>query len=371
MEATSEPIRQLEPFTFWPSYSSALHGYGGLENGPDPFYCFHTPYYDFKPGAVVFKARLVGAKATMGELAMRVHAYRADGSMDAVLVGGLRASLENVEDDQEYTIRVASIPGVLYAFYGRFSEASDLTLNDVVITAQEIIGEDIDTYSSMAVAPTTLPAVNLELPSHLTLLGEPDLNMPLSQPCTPAQLADEVFWSSAPASINAIEDPLDRWRCAFAWQALVTYGMAEPGANGLICTSGPNPLSDLLHDRGALTLDEARDDKAIQYDFLISINALPPFVDSLNFAQDVLRNMARLLRGGIGIFIFDAVIGQPGHTGDRAVLAGRPMPTEQDIQRVALKIIGHSSEIAQIHWPQDRETPGADVATPFGLILRR
>lgn len=367
---TDGPLRVLEPFGFWPKYSSALQGYGGNDSSPDPYYCFHTPYSEFTPGSLLFRAQLIGARATCGELALRVHGWRADGSMDAVLVGGLRIPLEDLDGDPEFIVRVASLPGVLYAFFARYTEPSDLRIDDLILTVQELADENTDTYSTQDLPATAFHASGLSQPSHLTLLNEPSLRAPLSQPLTQAQLADSSFWRDVPQELHDIADPLDRWRIAYAWQALVGYSVATAGANGLTLAAFDNPLATLLQKSGALVVEEDPGSTAVKYDFLAQIFRRAPFIDSAALIQHILTSMTLLLRGGIGIFVFDADLG--GRPVPIAAMPPGPfIPSEQDIHRVALKIIGHGSDIAQIAWPLDRDGPAILKPTPFGLIVRR
>lgn len=362
--------RVLEPFGFWPKYSSALWGYGGSESSPDPYYCFHTPYSEFAPGNLLFRAKLVGARATCGELALRVHGWRADGTMDAVLVGGMRIPLEEMDGDPEFTVRVASLPGVLYAFFARYTEPSDLRIDDLILTVEELPDENTDTYANENLPATAFHTAAVQQPSHLTLLSEPTLRVPLSQPMTKSQLDDASFWRELPGELGTIADRWDRWRIAYVWQALVEYGVAAAGANGLIRTDIANPLATLLQKRGALVIEEVAGAAAVKYDFLAEIYRLAPFTDSITFSQHILTSMTALLRGGIGVFVFDAHLGGlPVPVSDAA--QDVYIPHEQDIHRAALKIIGHSSDVAQITWPIDRDGPAVPKPAPFGLIVRR
>jgi len=364
------PLRVLEPFGFWPNYSSALQGHGGDDSSPDPYYCFHTPYSEYTPGSLLFRAQLIGARATSGELALRVHGWRADGSMDAVLVGGMRIPLDNIGGDPDFTVRVASLPGVLYAFFARYTEPSDLRIDNLILTVEELADEHIDTYASHDLPATAFHAPSLRLPSHLTLLNAPTLRAPLSQPLTQAQLEDSSFWREVSQELRDIADPWDRWRIAYVWQALVGYGVAAAGANGLIRSDIDTPLARLLQERGALVIEQAPGQIAAKYDFLVQIYHLAPVADSAALSQHILTSMTCLLRGGIGVFVFNADLG-----GRSVPLADAPqghyIPGEQDIYRAALKIIGHGSDVAQITWPLDRDGPEIPKPAPFGLIVRR
>lgn len=370
MSEGSTQVRTIEPFGFWPHYASAIGGLGGPQGGPDPYYCFHTPYLEYQPGGLVFRLRLVGAKATEGELALRVHAWKADGSMDAVLVGGMRVALEDLDGDHEYAVRVASLPGVIYAFFGRYSQPSDLTLKDLVLTAEELADENVNTYVTAELSPTAFGASNYSTPPHLTLISEPTLRAPLSQAYSDAQLADAALQSVLPDAVWAVEDDQARWREAYAWQALSSYGMTQPGASGYLRVGGDSPLRALLEQRGVLFTEALTPTMIGCHDFLVDMAPFDGGQGVTQASKAMLEKLTTLRKGGVGIFLFTAQIGGPATVSSAAATQGEAgwIASEQDIQRLALKVIGHGSDIAQIVWPRDRDL---SPIGPFGFLVRR
>lgn len=368
MPEGSTQVRTIEPFGFWPQYASAIGGLGGDQGGPDPYYCFHTPYLEYQPGGLVFRLRLIGAKATEGELALRVHAWKADGSIDAVLVGGMRVELDGLDGDYEYAVRVASLPGVIYAFFGRYSQPSDLTIDDLLLTAEELADEDVNTYASVDLSPTAFGAKDYSAPSHLTLITEPTLRAPLSQAYSDAQLTDAALHSVLPDAILALDDNHARWREAYAWQVLSAYRMAEPGASGYLRVADGSPLRGLLEQRGALVTDTLAQGMVGCHDFLVDMSPFEGGGGTTNPSKIVLEKLTALRKGGLGIFVFTAQIGGLASVSASVRDEAGWIAREQDIQQLALKVIGHGSDIAQIVWPRDRDL---SPIGPFGLLVRR
>lgn len=368
MMSETQNIRIIEPFSFWPKHASALNGFGGEEPSPDAFYCFHTPYHEFKPGILLYHVRFSGAKASVGEMALRVHAYRPDTDMNAVLVAGARAPLEGLDgDDFEMTVRVLALPGVVYAIYGRFSEPSDLDVGSVEIAAEEIGGGDFEAYFSADVG-RCLFASELETPSHLLGTDEPSFADPTSQPCTIQQLESrecEELWAEC---ADEAADPVARWRSAFSLQVLSVYGLMQPGASGAILAPEPTPLPRILSERNCLVHPFTSETLIGHFDFIVSIGLLNQATDSANLLHLVLDTLKHVLRGGLAIFIFDF---EPAADAMRAENAPF-LPTVQDIQRLALQVIGHGSDVAQLRFGGLLSGDIASAApTPFGLIMRR
>lgn len=356
-------MKTLDPFSFWPNYSSAMPGFGGPDSSPDPFYCFHTTYHEFQPGLVSFNVQISGARASKGELEFRVNGYRADSGMDAVLVAGARVSLESVQDEVNVPLNIAALPSVTYAIFCRYTEPSDLSIEGIVITADEAGDDDLSAYASHHVGTTNYGTPRLDQQSILVASGEPSLTFPCSQPMTAAQLDDDDFWTSAPVTLTAIEDPAERWRNAYVYQALKIYGFLTHGATGIITTGQEGPLCPLIAQHGCLigTLEPGQ--PAGPIDFAIGMHTTLD-QETLDLASHILRSIRTVSHGGIGIFTFTYL---PRKLHDEAAI----LPDQQMIQRAALRIIGHGCDVAQLRFPeQDRSESTAHGPVPFGLIVR-
>lgn len=140
--------RIIEPFVYFPKHASAIPGLGGPHRGPDPNYCFHTHYFGYLPGEVRVHITFRKARATTGELSIRIHGYRPENQQLGIkLMAAERVRLEGLAgEDHTVVIRFASIPGVHYAAYGYFSAPSDLRADGIDMIAEELGGDDIENY---------------------------------------------------------------------------------------------------------------------------------------------------------------------------------------------------------------------------------
>lgn len=356
-------MKTLDPFSFWPNYSSAMPGFGGLDSSPDPFYCFHTTYHEFKPGLVSLNVQLSGTRASKGELEFRVNGYRADAGMDAILVAGARVSLENVEDEIDVLLNVAALPGVTYAIFCRHTEPSDLSIEDIVITAEETGDDDLSAYVTHHVGTSRYGTPRIDQLSTLVGDSEPSLTFPCSQPMTISQMDDDGFWAGAPPALAALHDPADRWRNAFVYQTMRIFGFLAHGATGLLTTERESPLSALLLEKGCLVGTLEPGQAAGPIDFVIEMRVSFDH-ESVDLANHVLRAIRTVSRGGLGIFTFNYL------RRDYEDLSAT-IPTQQMIQRATLRIIGHGCDVAQLRFPMDnRQEDPLGGQTPFGLIVR-
>ncbi len=353
-------VRELEPFAFWPQYSSAIHGWGGDDRGPDPYYCFHTPYTTFEPGTVLYRVDLFEAKATMGELALRVHAFRPNAAMDAVMVAGLRVPLEEVDGDLALSLRIAALPGVVYALYGRFGEASDLRAARIKVQAEELADDDSASYVSGSLEASRFSGGPFPEHTRLLQVREPSLKAPVSQPMTSAQMRENI-WRELPAVLSMPTDASERWRQAFAYQTLRGCGMTLPGATGLILGGHAQALVSALSEEGCVAAEAAGSSTHGAFDFVVAHVARRADLEAKAFDDAILENVKYMLRGGIGVFIFPISMAASSENG---VSHGR-----QSVQRIALRLIGHGCDVAPLCFPPEVDSNGEDVL--FGMTIRR
>lgn len=365
---TSE-VKFLDPFSFWPSYRSALQGLGGDAAGPDPSYCFHTVYQEFRPGSVTFRMVLVGARATSGELEFRINAYRPESGMDAILVASVRASLEAVEQNLEVPVRIAALPGVTYAVFCRHTEPSDLVVERIDISVEESEDDDVETYASEHLGRSRFGIEGDETPSLMVTVGEPVLAFPRSQPFTHAQLAAGDAGQSLPAEILKIDEVHDRWRAAFAYQAIRSYGFLEHGACGLLALDRPVPLSDVLAKSGCLiALDEVPSLRG-PFDFVTRDLSGTDVTSDQALAHAILVALKPLFAGGLGIFFFHYRPEEDSATGTDE--GGQTLPDRQCLQRTVLRLIGHGCGVGQLCLPDAQLRPPGVAGVPFAMIVRR
>jgi hypothetical protein len=224
-------VREVDPFEYWESHSSAIDGLGGLERSPDPRYCFHTRYHEVREGRARFVLQLTGVRASFGELSMRVHAWKPDTDSNISLVSGARMMLHAEEGGNlELPVYFAPQKGVLYALYGYLSEDSDVTAQALHVA----IDEPEDTGEQFPEPPRSILAMDEAAsetrPANALLhYGRTQIQHPVSQSCTRDQIAE--------LKVNEREDGdrlLELWSEVACLNALTTYGAVHSGLEGLV-----------------------------------------------------------------------------------------------------------------------------------------
>jgi len=236
-------MREVDPFDYWESHSSAIEGLGGLERSPDPRYCFHTRYHEVREGRARFVLQLDGVRASFGELSMRVHAWKPDTDSNISLVSGARMLLHS-EDGAELTLPVhfAAQKGVLYALYGYLSEDSDV----VAQTLKVAIDEPEDTGEQYPEPPRSIIAMEAQAqetrPANALLhYGRTRVDHPVSQSCTHEQVAVLSLRQREGTDLA-----LAQWSEAMCLNGLNTYGVTYSGLEGLIVGPVSQDYAELL-----------------------------------------------------------------------------------------------------------------------------
>jgi hypothetical protein len=179
---------------------------------------------------------------------------------------------------------------------------------------------------------------------------------------------DAEIIEALPSELQGNYDNFARWRIAYAWQALTTYGIVRPGASGFLAMSAAANFRAALERRGVLAADLAGGHARGKHDFFVDMLSMDDAQNGAEFGQTAVRRMSSLRKGGLGVFLFNAKLGGKATVDPTPASETGWIPGEQDIQRVALRIIGHGSDIAQIIWNLERDS---NDVTPFGLIARR
>ncbi len=243
-------MREVDPFDYWESHSSAIEGLGGMERSPDPRYCFHTRYHEVREGRARFVLQMNGVRASFGELSMRVHAWKPDSDSNISLVSGARMML-HAEDDGELALPVhfAAQKGVLYALYGYLSEDSDV----VAQTLKVAIDEPEDTGEQYPEPPRSVLAMETQAqetrPANALLhYGRTRIEQPVSQSCVHEQVA--AFGSRAREDGDLA---LAQWSEAVCLNALKTYGATYSGLEGLIVGPVSADYAELLASTSSIS----------------------------------------------------------------------------------------------------------------------
>lgn len=221
-------MREVDAFSYWPENASALSGFGGERRSPDPCYCFHTQYHEVQPGPARYVFRLNGVRATRGELQVRVHCYREPNNALVSLVSSTRMPMERCGDAGSVEVRFQAMRGVRYAFYGYFTEDSDISADHVAVELWETEGGD-DSYVEPPRSALAMNEVEREVRPANALIhaGGVSLKHPVSQDCTIAQLRELER-----ADTGDREAALQAWRETVCVNALWTYGVHVTGLEG-------------------------------------------------------------------------------------------------------------------------------------------
>ncbi|MDE1917818.1 MAG: hypothetical protein KGJ57_19215 [Sphingomonadales bacterium] len=236
-------MRDVDPFCFFFAHASAIRGYGGQNRSPDPQYCFHTHYLDVRPGRARYELRLTGARSSQGQLTVRVHALKPSTGANATLVAGTRLELTlDRKDDLVVSVRFHALRDVAYAFYGFFSEYSDLTVDGLSVILDEPEGEEDDYFEPPVSAmlghdgPSEVRPANALI--HYDILEKSN---PVSQDCTWDQLPE---LAGDPASSAPLETYLTQWREDVCLAAMTAYGAVISGLDGWVI----GPVSQAMCD---------------------------------------------------------------------------------------------------------------------------
>lgn len=367
--------RVIEPFVYFPTHASAIKGLGGPERSPDPNYCFHTHYFEYRAGQVDVHITLLSARANVGELSVRIHGYRPEHpGLGIKLIAAERVDLARLGGgDHHILVRFHAIPGVHYAAYGHFSESSDLVAMGVDLVVEELGGDDVGNYHEGAAPPTMLDPADITSVNALVSSRAASLDFPTSQACTPVQLLSPLMGNVVPGLM--CDNELDQWKAVFAAQALQSYGLLQSGATGLIVGDLPAPLAGHIQGRGCrldLAVDRGAEDVAPllpkslgHFDFALCLDSALHASRYGGIAQLIDTILQHLFSGGWAVIMFDLV-----PAGGQLVPSCPDAVEVADVKRWALRLIGHGCSIAQLNFPSRSEN-FANGPAPFGLIICR
>lgn len=373
--------RKVEPFVYFPTHASAISGLGGRDPSPDPNYCFHSHYHEYRPGVLLVHIRLAGARAKMGELAVRVHGYRPDHPEEGVvLVNGMRQPLDDLQgDDLDITLRIVAVPKVHYAVYGYFSEPSDLQAENVAIEAEEIGGGDVE-FDVKGEVPHT--ALNMEklISSAALVSAEPaQLRYPVSQCCTLAQLESTEFldaYPKIPMDGGNMPGMIARWRQIYSLRVLESYGVLEAGARGLALGALPDGMAAALRRRDcivahAFTGENAQKESIAEsigfFDFIVGTDC-SEIIPLHGNVQSLINTVIKKLNiGGIAILIMNYCRDDECETSppDRNVI------NRGTLEKMALNLIGRGHQVCQLNFPVNHDRDLDTDIVPFGFIVQR
>lgn len=367
-------MRELDPFSFFINHASAIAGFGGDNQSPDPRYCFHTPYIPVRPGPARYELKLHGVRASRGELALRVHAFRPDTGENASLVAASRLDVATQgRQDTAVSVRFSALRDVNYAFYGYFIEDSDLHADGLTVLLDE---SEVDAEGFIE-PPRSLLALEfapkeVRPANALIHVVTPHVSSPVSQDCTVAQLS-ELGETPVHGSVNI--STVSSWAEAVSLAALNTYGVTTPALEGLVIGPSSKPFDNALAQAGFLVCHEEilpppSLASALFVDFLLCPSGLPSDV-SPNEAWDIAQGWLRRLKiGGVAAMNLrynpGADLARSSDEQDPALI-GR-----NEISKWALRLIAEGYSVAPLSFaPPEDLALDADGRAQFALIVQR
>lgn len=399
-----EQTRELDPFTFFLGYRSAIKPLGGPVKGPDPKYAFHTEYHEYRPGALIFQVTLHDLTVTYGELGIHLNAYVPGSGNNASLATAARFSMTELSrTGGTFEVKIHAVKGVTYAIYGYLMDGTDAQAGAITIVVRELGVLEAAGVPAEAFEPTRFGNIDLQRPGNLIDdRRAPSFLDPVSQIMTQAQLSEDSFAALRDEIGQRDADDRMIWQQAFVLQALGRYGFLISGARGLCLGEEGMDVISLLIGRnhavvaGVDDICTARADHILLsqremdfaklpddlrgFDFLWSIGT----ADRMGGAREAslfVENAMRCLRpGGLAVHLMDLSI-MDQRPANPAV--GRSALYRQEIARIAVTLISRSHEVAQLNFgiAGSEASLGKRVSAiaedisvptiPFGLIARR
>ncbi|HWU02697.1 MAG TPA: hypothetical protein VN222_08175 [Novosphingobium sp.] len=367
-------MREIEAFSYWPDHASAIRGFGGHRMSPDPRYCFHTLYNDVQAGPARYVLRLRQARASVGELTLRVHAFRPPHDTQISLVAGGRLLLNEVASgDLAVEVPFVALRGVVYAFYGYFSEDTDIQAGHVGVELVESEGGAEAHFVEpprSALAPADSRA-EVRPANALIHAGKVSLGAPVSQECTVAQISAIGRQGGERGDIAA---RLAQWREVVCLAALDAYGVNLAGLDGLVIgPAGEGVRAPLGRGHFVVTYADKVPEEAVDgdfCDFLLWPHAAGVADASDERWQQVRTVLGRLKIGGLGVIGLtyrqpDALISSSHAARDEAL-------SRNEVGQWALRLIGQGYSVAPMAFaPFADAVPDGEGQVSCTLIVKR
>ncbi|WP_156678996.1 hypothetical protein [Sphingomonas profundi] len=258
----------LDPYEFQPGVASKIQGLGGTESGHNPDYAFHTRYIEVAEGVVHFTARFAGLRASYGTLLLRVHRFSQKEGSELVLANMVSVELDRLaHNGGSVSIRFEGFQDVFYAFYGGVIGDTDATARDLTISVSRPVDPSRKRSVAVEARNTSFGNEAMRPAAYLTSMAQANLNPPLSQIATAAQLREPTGVEWVARLGIADRDPCAQWEHAYVAQAISAYGMLQPGAHALALRQASPELLALLAGSGLTVTDtshaaEERDGEA-------------------------------------------------------------------------------------------------------------
>ncbi len=338
-------IHELNPFAFFYNHASAIEGLGGENLSPDARYCFHTPYRDVKSGAARFELKLLGVRASRGELALRVHAFRPDAGENASLVAGGRLDVA-VEEQSDLAISVpfAARHGMQYAFYGYFIEDSDIHADGLTVLLHESDTEEVQIEAPRSVLALNAAEQDVRPANALIHVVTPRLHNPVSQDFTRLQISQLA--ASQPERVSA-----DDWAEAICRNALDTHGVIAPALEGILVGRSSDALETHLNGKG-FSIQRIEPTpiplptSPLFGDFMLWPEGIPNGIGPTERWEMARAWLGRIKIGGVGVMSLHYK--PDAHPARSQAASDGPQITPNEIGKWALRLIADGYSVAPL-----------------------
>ena len=409
LEGDSRSTLAIDPFGAALHLSSRIGGLGGPYAGDDPSYVFGTAPVRPALGRVVFTVRFHELSATCGTLLLQVTAVSAHPGTHPMPMKTMAVPLADLAAaGGMQTMEIYCRRNMHYAITGNIYDETDAAASGLTVTFDSQVEEDVgaqdhgDFLVDLALGDGDSEPIGST--GRLVALDPPSLVHPASQGWTNDQFSHPPFAEWMAVLRRPAEPTLANWVDAYTLQSLRRYGALRNGASGLGFGVMGQSLPALMASFGCQILATARHeddlpdaDPGLALEELLRPDLCPPstFFDRVHFTTINLGALPEGLSGfdfvwSVGIAdscstaaeFSQFVVGSMGclKSGGTAVhlfrLAGGDAPqglgglflARTDIERVALLLVSHGHEVAQLKFARG---PHTAAPVPYGIVTRR
>ncbi|WP_380787640.1 hypothetical protein [Sphingomonas sp. R86521] len=374
----------LNPFAFWPAYTSRLEPLGGKEPCEDPDYVFHTLYAACGDGPIAVTVTVSDLAAERGTMILRIHELPDGVGSNARQIAIKQVQLVDlIRGDGTAMISALARHGHTYAALGHIYGDTIATASDLQVRIERRMPDP-----NAADIPSEFISSRVGVVPLIVGTAPPSMTGPVSQMCSAPQFRERAYadWAAYLGGARG-KASLSQWQRVFIARTLDRYDMARPGARGLAIGGLDEPqLVAVLTASGCMIDTSVRTSGVASAERLIVLDpeAMPESVNGYDFVfatreqgiggtwKDRLAYIESVLRclkpGGLAIVMADAII-------DDDAPAGSDVLAWHDIVRMGLVLLSRGHQLAQLR--RDIRHPYAEAndaqieQSAFGFVVRR
>ncbi|UAK24990.1 hypothetical protein [Sphingomonas nostoxanthinifaciens] len=380
------PEVPVDPFDFFPQTASRIGGLGGAVPSQDPYYVFHTGYFEAAPGPSRFIVQFDGLRARRGTLWLRVHMLPMEPGSRAVMANSDRIQLNRlIQHGGRAEIRFEGFRGMSFALYAGIQDDTDAEAAGVSVWFDRPCNSNKTSTIVADIRSTVFGRDDVRPIAHMLSPEPPSFADPVTQVATHAQM-DEPSYRGGARTLGLQGDASD-WPELYVCQVLSRYGMAQAGAAGLglqaqfgslpaylgragvtvtAATTGagesPAPIAPGVESRSAPLLPLPAD--LVNFDFLWSIDAPEALVGPAEMLPFVEGTLAALRPGGIAVHVCRYRLRDS--SGFQPAAIGRV-----ELERILLVLISRGHEVAQFRFRELDAIRSSHALGHVGFVARK